>query len=271
MSVIQRNNIRISGRPDGPPMLFLHGFGCDQSMWRYMVPAFEKDYRIVLVDQVGFGGSDLSAYDPAKYDSLDGYAADVLEICEELNLSDVIFVGHSVSAMTGVVAAVKDPEPFSRLVLVAPSPRYLTDDGYPGAFTRKDIDGLLESLESNYLGWSGQMAPAIMGNPDRPELGQELTNSFCRTDPAVARQFAKVTFLSDNRADLEKVTVPCLVLQCSDDVLAPVEIGEYVANRIPDARLVILKATGHCPNLSAPQETAAAVADWLEAAVAAGG
>ena len=183
-------------------MLFAHGFGCDQNMWRHVAPAFEDDYRIVLFDHVGAGGSDLSAYDPERYASLHGYAEDVLEICRELDLWDVVFVGHSVSAMIGVLAAVEEPERFAALVLVGPSPRYIDDDDYVGGFTREDIDELLESLESNYLGWSSAMAPVIMGNPDRPELGEELTNSFCRTDPEIARRFARVTFLSDNRADL---------------------------------------------------------------------
>jgi sigma-B regulation protein RsbQ len=268
MSVIERNNVRISGRSDGQPMMFVHGFGCDQNMWRYVTPAFEDEHRIVLIDQVGFGGSDLSAYDPEKYDSLEGYADDVVEVCRELGLSDVIFVGHSVSSMIGVIAARKDPELFDRLVLVAPSPRYIDDDGYLGGFKREDIEGLLESLESNYLGWSGQMAPAIMGNPDRPELGEELTNSFCRTDPQVARQFAKVTFLSDNREDLSRVRVPALILQCSDDVLAPMEVGEYVHRQMPNSELVRMRATGHCPNLSAPAETIDAIRSYLSTAAA---
>src|ERR1051326_8338039 len=217
MDVIARNNVFSTGWAEGQPMLFSHGFGCDQNMWRLVAPAFEDRYRVVLFDHVGAGQSDLAAYDRRRYSTLAGYAEDVLEICCQLDLQDVIFVGHSVSAMIGVLAAASDPSRFDRLVLVGPSPRYLDDDGYVGGFSRKDIDGLLDSLESNYLGWSAAMAPVIMGNPDRPELGEELTNSFCRTDPAIAREFARVTFLSDNRADLRTVNVPCLVLQCSDD------------------------------------------------------
>jgi sigma-B regulation protein RsbQ len=258
-AIIKRNNVRVSGPPDASPMLFAHGFGCDQNMWRFVAPEFEKDHRVVLFDHVGAGGSDLSAWSAARYGSLDGYARDVLEICQALDLRRVIFVGHSVSAMIGVLAAVREPERFDRLVLVGPSPRYIDDAGYVGGFKREDIEGLLESLDSNYLGWSSTMAPVIMGNPERPELGQELTGSFCRTDPRIASQFARVTFLSDNRADLPKVKVPALVLQCSDDAIAPRAVGDYVHRNIPGSRFVQLQATGHCPNLSAPEETAAAI------------
>jgi sigma-B regulation protein RsbQ len=240
-------------------MLFAHGFGCDQNMWRFVAPAFADDHRIVLFDHVGAGGSDLSAYDAQKYASLDGYATDVLELCAELDLREVVFVGHSVSAMIGVLAANREPERFAKLVLVGPSPRYLDDDGYVGGFGADDIEELLESLESNYLGWSTAMAPVIMGRPDRPELGAELTESFCRTEPSIARHFARVTFLSDNRADLAAVRVPTLVLQCSSDVIAPLEVGDFVHRAVPDSRLVVMRATGHCPNLSAPEETVAAL------------
>jgi sigma-B regulation protein RsbQ len=267
MDVIARNNVVFTGPAEGQPMLFSHGFGCDQNMWRLVAPAFEDRYRVVLFDHVGAGHSDLAAYDRRRYSTLAGYAEDVLEICRQLDLRDVIFVGHSVSAMIGVLAAASDPSRFDRLVLVGPSPRYLDDDGYVGGFSREDIDGLLDSLESNYLGWSAAMAPVIMGNPDRPELGEELTNSFCRTDPAIARQFARVTFLSDNREDLRTVNVPCLVLQCREDVIAPPEVGEFVAGELPHAELVFLDATGHCPNLSAPAETIAAIRAFLPIAV----
>jgi sigma-B regulation protein RsbQ len=261
--VVERNNVVLSGPARGQPMMFAHGFGCDQNMWRFVAPPFEDRYRVVLFDHVGAGRSDLSAYDRAKYASLQGYAADVLEISRELELRDVVFVGHSVSAMIGLLAAAEEPGRFDRLVMVGPSPRYLDDEDYVGGFTRHDIDGLLESLDSNYLGWSAAMAPVIMGNPERPELGAELTNSFCRTDPAIARQFAHVTFLSDNRDDLRRVDVPTLVLQCRDDVIAPLEVGEYVQRELPNAELVILDATGHCPNLSAPDETIAAIESFL--------
>jgi sigma-B regulation protein RsbQ len=254
-----RHNINMSGRPDGQPMLFAHGFGCDQHMWRYVAPRFEDEFCVVLFDHIGAGNSDLSAYDPQRYSSLSGYAEDVVDICIELGLRDVLFVGHSVSAMIGVLAAAAAPEMFAKLVLVGPSPCYLNDGDYVGGFSEEDINDMLESLESNYLGWSSALAPAIMGRPDRPELGQELTESFCRTDPAIARQFARVTFLSDNRNDLPVVTTPTLVLQCSDDIIAPKAVGEFVRDRMPNASMVLLDATGHCPNLSAPEETAAAI------------
>jgi sigma-B regulation protein RsbQ len=244
-------------------MLFAHGFGCDQNMWRYVAPRFEADFRVVLFDHVGAGGSDLSEYDPERYSSLSGYAADVLDICRELELDDVVFVGHSVSAMIGALAAIEEPERFAKLVMVGPSPRYIDDDAYTGGFGEADIHELLASLESNYLGWSNAMAPVIMANAERPELGAELTESFCRTDPAIAKQFARVTFLSDNRADLGLVQTPTLVLQCSDDVIAPLAVGSYVRDAIPRSELVVLRATGHCPNLSAPEETAEAIAAFV--------
>jgi sigma-B regulation protein RsbQ len=264
MSVVRRNNARQSGHGTRP-MIFAHGFGCDQNMWRYMVPAFAATHRIILFDHVGAGQSDSSAYDRTKYGTLDGYATDVLELCKELELSDAIFVGHSVSAMIGVLAANREPQRFGALVLVGPSARYINDDGYEGGFSQQDIEELLDALESNYLGWSSAMAPAIMGNGERPELGTELANSFCRTDPKIASHFARVTFLSDNRNDLAAVRVPTLILQCSDDIIAPQAIGDYIHQNIAGSQLVRLKATGHCPNLSAPDETAAAIKQFLHA------
>jgi sigma-B regulation protein RsbQ len=264
VSARARNNVVEHGVPGGRPMLFAHGFGCDQNMWRHVWPAFAADHRIVLFDHVGAGASDLAAYDRERHGSLQGYADDVLAICAELGLRDVVFVGHSVSAMIGVLAAAAEPERFGRLVLVAPSPRYIDDEGYVGGFSREDVEDLLRSLESNYLGWSSVMAPVIMGTPDRPELGEELTNSFCRTDPELAAAFARVTFLSDNRADLARVTTPSLVLQCSHDAIAPEEVGAFVHRELPGSRLVRLEATGHCPNLSAPEETTAAIRAFLE-------
>ncbi|MDX6681481.1 MAG: sigma-B regulation protein RsbQ [Solirubrobacteraceae bacterium] len=263
MSVAERNNVVEHGDPRGQPIVFAHGFGCDQNMWRFVWPAFAGERRVILFDHVGAGGSDAGAYNPERYGSLQGYAGDVLEICHELELTDVVFVGHSVSAMIGALAAAAEPERFARLVLVGPSPRYVDDGDYVGGFTREDVDGLLESMDANYLGWSSAMAPVIMANADRPQLGKELTNSFCRADPEIARRFARVTFLSDNRADLARVRTPSLVLQCADDVIAPRAVGEYVHARLAGSRLVLLEATGHCPNLSAPEETVAAIAAYL--------
>lgn len=262
MSVLTRHNVRIMGN-GSQAIMFAHGFGCDQNMWRFVAPAFMDGYRVVLFDYIGSGGSDRSGYSAARYSSLDAYANDVLTIAEALDLRDAVFVGHSVSAMIGILASIKDRRRFEKLVLVGPSPRYINDEGYVGGFERSDIEALLDSLESNYLGWSSAMAPAIMGNADRPELGQELTNSFCQMEPAVARNFARVTFLSDNRADLPKVQAKCLILQCSEDIIAPIAVGQYVHQHLPQSELRIMKATGHCPNLSAPSETVAAIQEFL--------
>ncbi|WP_260690171.1 alpha/beta fold hydrolase [Rhizobium leguminosarum] len=240
-------------------MIFSHGFGCDQNMWRFVAPAFEADFKTVLFDHVGAGRSDLTAYDAGKYSSLAGYADDLLEICRALGLTQTVFVGHSVSAMIGVIASLQAPELFESLVLVGPSPRYINDDDYLGGFSAADIDELLTSLDDNHMGWSAAMAPAIMGNPDRPELSEELTNSFCRTDPEIAKAFARVTFISDNRSDLPRVTARTLILQCQDDIIASEEVGEFVHRQIPDSQLVVLNASGHCPNLSAPDEVISAI------------
>ncbi|MFI5910597.1 alpha/beta fold hydrolase [Dactylosporangium sp. NPDC051541] len=263
MSVVERNNVRLLGPENAPAMVFSHGFGCDQNMWRFVAPRFAGDHRVVLFDHVGAGNSDLAAYSRQRHGSLSGYADDLLDLLHELDLHQVVFVGHSVSSMIGLLAANKEPERFAKLVMVGPSPRYIDDGDYYGGFSATEIDELLESLDSNYLGWSAAMAPVIMGNADRPELGDELTNSFCRTDPAIARQFAEVTFRSDNRADLAEVTVPTLILQCSQDVIAPQEVGAYTNANIPGSTLIVLKATGHCPNLSAPEETFAAIDGFL--------
>jgi sigma-B regulation protein RsbQ len=262
VTALQRNNVHVRGAGE-TAMLFAHGFGCDQNMWRFVAPAFEDRYRTVLFDNVGAGKSDPKAYDYEKYGSLAGYADDVIEIARELGFRDAIFVGHSVSAMVGIIAAIKAPGLFKSLILVGPSPCYIDDGDYTGGFTRAQIEELLQSLDSNHLGWSASMAPAIMGNPDRPELGEELTNSFCRTDPEMAKHFARTTFLSDTRDILAQSETPALILQCSNDVIAPNAVGEYLRDRLPQSTLVVLDATGHCPNLSAPQETIAAMKAFL--------
>jgi sigma-B regulation protein RsbQ len=264
MGAIERHNIKVSGSGT-KPMIFAHGFGCDQNMWRLVAPAFEDEYKVVLFDYIGHGGSDRSAYDAARYATLDGYADDLLAICSELDLTNAVFVGHSVSAIVGLLAAAKAPERFDRLVLIGPSPRYVNDGDYVGGFTREEIDGLLDFLDSNHLGWSSAMAPVIMGNPERPALGEELANSFCRTDPTVAKQFARATFLSDNREDLQGVNARSLILQCRHDAIAPLCVGEYVHEHLPQSELVVLDATGHCPHLSAPAETIAAMKAFLAA------
>lgn len=258
-SALRRNNVTVSGNPSGPVLMFAHGFGCSQATWNLVAPQFEADYRIVLFDHVGAGGSDISAYSRGKYDSLDGYADDVLEILESLDATDVTFVGHSVSGMVGVLSANRVSSRISRLVLIGPSPRYVNDGDYVGGFEPDDIDSLLDSLDANYLGWSETMAPVIMGNPDRPELGERLTASFCSINPDIARHFARVTFLSDNRADLAAVSVPTLVVQCGDDPIAPDAVGRYVHSSIPGSDFTLLEATGHVPILSGADEVAAVI------------
>jgi sigma-B regulation protein RsbQ len=260
--VLQRNNVKVLGRGT-QPMLFAHGFGCDQNMWRFITPAFEQDYKLVLFDYVGAGKSDWSAYDPTRYSTLDAYAEDVLDICRALDLRDVIFVGHSVSSMVGVLAAKREPDRFSKLIMVGPSPRYINDGDYVGGFERPDIEGLLDLMDRNYIGWANFLAPVIMKNDDRPELTQELQESFCSTDPKIARRFAETTFFADNRSDLADVPVPSLIMQCAEDAIAPVEVGRYLYRTMPNSTLRMMKATGHCPHISHPDETIEAMREYL--------
>ena len=262
MSIFQRHNINIVGT-GSRTILFAHGYGCDQIMWRFVAPAFQDDYRLVLFDYVGAGKSDLSQYSREKYGTLNGYAEDLLDIIDAVSETPVVFVGHSVSAMIGVIAANRRPSAFERLVLVGPSPCYINEGDYVGGFTKGDIDGLLQTLDENHLGWSRAMAPVIMKNEDRPELASELAESFCRTDPEIAKHFARVTFLSDNRADLSSVTIPSLVLQCSEDSIAPPAVGDFVHQHLPGSSFVKLRATGHCPHLSSPAETIQSIKDYL--------
>jgi sigma-B regulation protein RsbQ len=264
--ILLRNNVKVLGEGT-QPMMFAHGFGCDQNMWRLIVPAFSADYRVILFDYVGAGKSDWSAYNPERYGSLDGYAQDVLDICEALDLTQVIFVGHSVSGIIGALAAIQAPERFAQLILVSPSPSYLNDlPDYRGGFERAEIEGLLGMMDKNYMGWANMLAPLIMQNGDRPELTQELEQSFCSTDPVIARRFAEVTFFSDNRKDLPNVRVPSLILQCVVDAIAPVEVGEYMHRHMPASTLQLLQATGHCPHMSHPQETVQQMKAYLSAA-----
>jgi len=263
MKTTQRNAVTLTGVQTGQPMMFAHGYGCDQNMWRFVAPEFAQTHRIVLFDHVGSGRSDLTAYDDDRYSTLDGYAQDVLEILHDNDLDDVVFVGHSVSAMIGLLAAAREPARFDKLVMIGPSPCYIDDGDYRGGFSKADLEGMLEALDSNYLGWSSATAPVIMGNPQRPELAAELTNSFCATDPEIARKFAHVCFLSDNRDDLARCPTPALVMQCTDDVIAPSFVGEYVHRHLPQSTFVAMNATGHCPNLSAPEETTAAIKSYL--------
>lgn len=262
LNVSLRNNVRSFGK-GVQPMMFAHGFGCDQHMWRFITPAFENEYRIILFDYVGAGKSDISSYNPDRYSSLQGYAQDVLDICKEMQLSEVIFVGHSVSSMIGLLAAVEKPEYFSNIIMVGPSPCYINDDGYTGGFERSDIEGLLETMEKNYIGWANFLAPNIMGNSDRPHLSDELTESFCSTDPVIASQFARATFFSDNRRDLSKLSMPSLILQCSEDIIAPLEVGKFLHQKLSNSTLKIMKARGHCPHMSEPEETTTLIKEYL--------
>ena len=260
--IIRRNNVKVWGKGH-QVMMFAHGFGCDQNMFRYITPAFENDYRILVFDYVGAGKSDIKAYNPERYSNLNGYALDVIEICQALELSNVIFVGHSVSGMIGLLAAIKYPDFFSHMILIGPSPCYINDPNYTGGFEKKDIEQLLDTMEKNYIGWANFLAPAIMKNEEKPELAQELTESFCSTDPRIAKQFAMATFLSDNRKDLLKLQKPALIMQCSEDIIAPLEVGDYLHAHLEHSTLKILKATGHCPHMSHPEETIDVIRDYL--------
>jgi sigma-B regulation protein RsbQ len=262
MSVALRNNVKVQGQGE-VTLVFAHGFGCDQHMWRKLAPDYSGRYRCVTFDLVGSGTSDIAAYDPEKYSSLYGYAGDLLEVVEEFGRGPVVFVGHSVSAMIGVLASIKNPGAFAGHIMVGPSPCYINDADYVGGFTREDIDSLLETLESNYLGWASSMAPAIMGSPEQPELAEELTNSFCRTDPEIAKQFARVTFMTDNRADLPKVSAPVLIIQSTEDLIAPLAVGEYLHKNLPNSMLRVLHNVGHCPQLSAPSASSEAMDEFL--------
>lgn len=262
LSVAERNNVKIFGKGD-ETMLFAHGFGCDQNMWRFITPAFENDYKIALFDYVGAGKSDISAYNPERYSSLQGYAKDVLEICDELELRNIIFVGHSVSAMIGLLASIEQPKYFSKIIMIGPSPCYINEVDYIGGFDKQDIEGLLDMMEKNYIGWANFLAPNVMGNANRPFLGEELTQSFCSTDPVIAHRFAVATFLSDNRSDLKYNKTDTLVLQCSEDMIAPLEIGDYLVENLPNSRLRVMKATGHCPHMSHPDEVIELMKEFL--------
>ncbi|SKB47205.1 alpha/beta fold hydrolase [Dyadobacter psychrophilus] len=262
MDIYKRNNVTILGQ-GVQPMIFAHGFGCGQQMWRYIWPAFEKTHKIVLFDYVGSGGSDNTAYNPERYGNLNGYAQDVLDICNALDLRDCVFVGHSVSSVIGLLASVKEPERFDSLVMVGPSARYIDEAGYFGGFSQADIEELLDTMDKNYIGWANFLGPAIMKNDERPELAGELTDSFCSTDPIIARQFAQATFLSDNRTDLANVKHRALILQCSNDLIAPVEVGEYIHKQMPESVYRLMQATGHCPHLSAPDETVRLIREFL--------
>lgn len=262
-NAVKRNNVNIIGKGE-KTMLFAHGFGCDQNAWKYLTPAFEQEYKIVLFDYVGAGNSDLNAYSPAKYNSLEGYAEDIPEICEELKLTDVIFIGHSVSCMIGALAAIKKPDLFKKMVFIGPSPCYINSGDYVGGFDKEAINDLLEVMEEDYITWSASLAPAIMHRANGENLGKELTDSFCSIDPEIAKQFAKVTFLGDNRNDLRRIPVQSLTIQCSRDMLAPLSVGEYIHKHAPQNTLTVIEGHGHCLHMSNPDQTVAAINNFLK-------
>ena len=260
--ILHRNNVTIKGKGE-KIMLFAHGFGCSQQAWKRITPAFEDDYKLVLFDYVGAGKSDISAYNKARYSTLEGYAEDILEICNELKIKDAVFVGHSVSSMIGALASIKDPSVFKKLIFIAPSPCYLNAEGYTGGFEQEDIDALFEIMDDDFIGWAKLMSPQIIGNAEKPELIEEMESNFCTTDREIVKDFARVTFLSDNRVDLPGIRVESLTLQCNEDILAPLQVGKYINDHTPNNTMVILEATGHCPHMSAPEETIATIKKFL--------
>ena len=262
MTLERRHHVQVSG--SGPATIFFaHGFGCDQSMWRLVEPAYAKRFRTVKFDLMGAGHSDVAAYDPEKYATLQGYADDVVELIEAFGRGPVVFVGHSVSAMIGMLADLKAPGLIAAHAMVGPSPCYINEGDYCGGFERQDIDSLLNTMEHNYLAWASAMAPAIMGAPDKPELSAELTANFCRADPQIAKLFVRVIFLSDHRAELPRLKTPTLILQCSEDLIVPVAVGEYMSRVIPGSVLKIIQNVGHCPHVSAPGATTDAIDGFL--------
>lgn len=262
--VVERNNVTITGEGE-IPIMFAHGFGCDKHMWRFITPAFKDDFKIILFDYVGSGNSDISAYESERYGTLDGYAQDILDIIHALELDEVIFVGHSVSSIIGALASIEEPQKFKHLVMIGPSPCYLNDPpDYYGGYDRSTIEELLQLMEKNYIGWANFFAPEVMKNEDKPELTEELEESFCSTDPVIAHEFAKATFLADNREDLPEIDVPVLIIQCENDSIAPLSIGKYVHSQIKESTLEVLPANGHCPHMSDPELTIEAIGNYLE-------
>lgn len=265
-SILERSHVTVTGAtgPNKQSIVFLHGLGGAQSDWCLVVPHFENQYQVVLVDLIGAGKSDLMAYSPTtRHSKLAGHAEDLLDVMSALVLHDVVFVGHSVASMIGVLAAVREPERFAKMVLISPSPRFINEKGYAGGFEQKDINELLAAMEGDYHGWSQGFAPVMMGQRESPELVMELTNSFVRTNPEIAKHFARVTFLSDTRAELGFITIPTLIVQSAHDIIAPLAVGHYINEHLADSRMVVVETGGHCPHLSAPQETLSAVDYFL--------
>ena len=263
LDIIKRHNVRIFGKGT-QPLLFAHGLACDQQVWRLVTTSFENNYKIILFDFIGSGQSDISYYDKEKYSSLRGYAEDILDICSALELQNIIFVGHSVSSMIGMLAAITRPDLFFKLIMVGPSPRYINDKEYYGGFERREIDELINFMETNYIKWASYFAPLAMANPDRPELSRELIEGFCKSDPSITIGFARVTFLSDNRTDLPRLQISTLILQTEEDIVAPRQVGEYIHRNIPKSTLYVMKAKGHFPQLSAFEETVDLIIKYLK-------
>ncbi|WP_025143776.1 alpha/beta fold hydrolase [Pedobacter jeongneungensis] len=260
--ILIRNNVKILG--EGSQVIMLaHGFGCAQSSWKYITDAFLEDYKVILFDYVGSGDSDLSQYDKRKYATLEGYACDVIDIIETLELSNVIFIGHSVSSMIGMIAALQLPEAFKKLIFIGPSPRYLNDRDYIGGFNIGDLETIFEHIAEDYVGWSKQLAPVVMDTPSKPELSDFLQECFEATDPSVALAFAMATFKADYRDKLKDLEVPSLTLQSSNDIMAPLSAGEFIYKNTPENFLVVMKATGHFPHISAPEETIKEIKEFI--------
>lgn len=264
MDSIKKNNVNILGKGKHV-LLFVHGYGCNQNMWRFMTPDFEDDYKVILMDLVGYGESDIKSFDKEKYSSLKGYATDIIDVCQELDLKQITLIGHSVSSMIGLHVSLMAPELIDHLIMIGPSPCYINQDNYIGGFSKADIDELIDTLNSNYLGWSSAITPVIMGNPDQPELTDELNNSFCQTDPEIAKQFAKVTFMGDERKYLEECSAKTLIIQSKKDIIAPIEVGKFVHSKIKNSELKILNINGHCPHMSSPKATTKAIKEYLNA------
>ncbi|ARD48227.1 alpha/beta hydrolase [Sporosarcina sp. P37] len=263
LDIIKRNAVRITGTGQ-ETIVFAHGFGCDQTVWNRLIPAFEKQYRVITFDYVGSGQSDKSAYTAERYETLSGYAQDVIEICDALNLKDILYVGHSVSGMIGVLASIERPDLMSKLIMIGPSPHYLNEPDYYGGFEREDIDELLDMMEMNYKEFTKYLAPIAMKNEDRPHLSAEFESMLYTNNPGIARRFAEATFMSDVREELSKVTVRTLILQPTEDSIVPLEVGEYIQQRIPNSELVVMQAKGHNPHISHPEETIRDIKRFIE-------
>lgn len=260
--LVERNNVRILGHGE-QVIVFAHGFGSDQTVWRHQVAAFAPNYRIVLFDHVGAGSSDFTAYSPRRYSSLYSYAEDLLDLCSELKLHQCILVGHSVSGMISLLAALIEPQRFKQLFFISASPRYLNDQGYVGGFEQSDLDKIYEAMSSNYYAWASGFAPLAVGNPAQPELATEFASTLTDIRPDIAQAVARVIFQSDHRAQLPQLTIPTVILQSSHDIAVPPEVGQYMANNLPNSRLLSLSATGHLPHMSAPDVTTRAIAACL--------